>query len=43
MMQEKDNPFLKTAEFELAKYHYSKKNLDSADSIILKRAFDGTT
>ena len=34
----KDNPFLKTAEFELAKYHYIKKNLDSAE-YYSKRAF----
>ena len=27
----KDNPFLKTAEFELAKHHFIKKNLDSAE------------
>jgi tetratricopeptide (TPR) repeat protein len=27
----KDNPFLKIADFELAKYHLNKKNIDSAE------------
>ena len=35
----KDNPFLKIADFELAKYHFSKKNLDSAQ-YYSKNAFE---
>ena len=27
----KDNPFLKIADFELARYHLNKKNIDSAE------------
>ena len=35
----KDNPFLKIADFELAKYHFNKKNLDSAQ-YYSKNAFE---
>lgn len=36
----RDNPFLKTADFELAKYHFINKNLDSAE-YYSKMAFKG--